>query len=266
MMSEYIKYWFSIDGVEQIIDLFEKQKIDIRFVGGCIRDALLGNKISDIDFAVNCNPDVTSKILNQNNFMFLEYGKKYGTITAVIKKKNFEITSLREDIKSTGRYTDVKFIDDWYKDAIRRDFTFNAINIKPTGKIEDYFNGQHDIKLQQVKFIGPIEDRIQEDYLRILRYFRFLGLFENLNFIDGYEEVLYKNLPQLRKHISNDRIRDELIKMLKNKFKMNSISKHQNSNETNTLINMIRKWWTEDHYELGLHKCMNKIDALIINQ
>ena len=133
MMSEYIKYWFSIDGVEQIIDLFEKQKIDIRFVGGCIRDALLGNKISDIDFAVNCNPDVTSKILNQNNFMFLEYGKKYGTITTVIKKKNFEITSLREDIKSTGRYTDVKFIDDWYKDAIRRDFTFNAINIKPTG-------------------------------------------------------------------------------------------------------------------------------------
>jgi len=265
MISDYIKYWLSINGVEQIIDIFEKQKIDIRFVGGCIRDALLGNKNSDIDFAVNCNPDVTSKILNQNDFLFLEYGKKYGTITVIIKKKNFEITSLREDIKPTGRYTEVKFTNDWYKDALRRDFTFNALNINPTGKIEDYFNGQYDIKHQQVKFIGLIEDRIKEDYLRILRYFRFLGLFENPIFVNGYQKILYENLPQLRKHVSNDRIRNELLKILKNKFKINSIFSQQNSNETNTLINTIRKWWLEDQYEIGLHQCMNNIDALIDN-
>ena len=265
MISKYINYWISINGVAQIIEIFDKQKIDIRFVGGCIRDAFLGNINSDIDFAVNCNPDHTSKILNQNNIVFLEYGKQYGTITAVIEKKNYEITSLREDINPTGRYTEIKFTNDWYKDASRRDFTFNAINISSTGKVGDYFNGQQDIKNQQVKFIGSINDRIQQDYLRILRYFRFLGLFKNPNFIHGYEEVLYKNLPQLRKHVPNYRIRDELLKMLKNEFKMNSIFKQQNYNEINILINTIRKWWIEDSYELGLNKCMNKIDSLVVN-
>ena len=88
MISKYINYWISINGVAQIIEIFDKQKIDIRFVGGCIRDALLGNINSDIDFAVNCNPDHTSKILNQNNIVSLEYGKNYGMITAVIEKKN----------------------------------------------------------------------------------------------------------------------------------------------------------------------------------
>ena len=265
MISKYINYWISINGVAQIIEIFDKQKIDIRFVGGCIRDALLGNINSDIDFAVNCNPDHTSKILNQNNIASLEYGKKYGTITAVIEKKNYEITSLREDINPTGRYTEIKFTNDWYKDASRRDFTFNAINISSTGKVGDYFNGQQDIKNQQVKFIGIIGDRIQEDYLRILRYYRFLGLFENPSFIDGYEEVLNNNLPQLRQNVSNERIRDELLKMLKNEFKMNSIFKQQNYNEINILISTIRKWWIEDSYELGLNKCMNKIDSLVVN-
>ena len=265
MTSKYINYWISINGVSHIIEIFEKQKIDIRFVGGCIRDALLGNINSDIDLAVNCNPDHTSKILNQNNIVFLEYGKQYGTITAVIEKKNYEITSLREDINPTGRYTEIKFTNDWYKDASRRDFTFNAINISSTGKVGDYFNGQQDIKNQQVKFIGSINDRIQQDYLRILRYFRFLGLFKNPNIIKEYEEVLYEHLPQLRKHVPNYRIRDELLKMLKNEFKMNSIFKHQNYKETNILIATIRKWWTEDSYELGLYKCMNEIDSLVVN-
>ena len=265
-MTTYLDFWFSIKGISQIIELFDKEKYDIRFVGGCVRDALLGNKSSDIDFAINCNPDITANLLIQNKIEILEYGKKYGTITAVIGKKNIEITSLREDKNQSGRYTEVQFTNDWQKDALRRDFTFNAININSRGKIEDYFNGQKDIKLQRVKFIGEIEKRIQEDYLRILRYFRFLGLFNNPNLIDGYKEILYNNLPQLRKHVSNDQIRSELLKMLKNKYKMNSIFSLQNSNKVNTLIHMIREWWSEDQYELGLHKCMNKIDELIIKQ
>ena len=263
MVTAYLNLWFSIKGIAQIIDIFEKEKHDIRFIGGCVRDALLGNKSSDIDFAISCDPNTTSKLLMENKIEILEYGKKFGTIIAVIGKKNFEITSLREDKNQSGRYTEVQFTDDWQKDALRRDLTFNAINIKPTGTIEDYFNGQNDIKLHQVKFIGSIEERIKEDYLRIPRYFRFLGLFENPNLIEGYEEVLYKNLPQLREHVSNDLMRHELLKMLKNKFKMNSILNPQNSNKVNTLINTIREWWTEDQYELGLHKCMNKIDKLI---
>ena len=167
-------------------------------------------------------------------------------------KKTIEITSLREDINQSGRYTEVQFTDDWEKDAMRRDFTLNAINISPAGKIEDYFNGQKDIKLQQVKFIGSIEERIQEDYLRILRYFRFLGLFKNPNLIDGYEKILYRNLPQLRQHVSNDRIRNELLKTLKNIFRMNSIVNSKDPSQLNILIKTINNWWTEDKYKLGL--------------
>ena len=132
-------------------------------------------------------------------------------------------------------------------------------------KIEDYFHGQSDLKSQQVKFIGLIEERIQEDYLRILRYFRFLSLFEKSNLIEGYEETLYKYLPQVRKHISNERIRNELLKMLKNKFALNSIVDSKNPNQLNTLIKTINHWWIEDQYELGLLRCMNKINELIIN-
>lgn len=266
MLITYLNFWFSIQGISQIIEIFEKEKCDIRFVGGCVRDAFLGNKSSDIDLSINCNPDITSNILIKNNIEILEYGKKYGTITAVINRKNFEITSLREDKNQSGRYTEVQFTDDWQKDALRRDFTFNAININSTGKIEDYFNGQTDIKHQQVKFIGSIEERIQEDYLRILRYFRFLGLFKNPNLIDGYEKILYRNLPQLRQHVLNDRIRNELLKTLKNIFRMNSFVNSKDPTQLNILIKTINNWWTEDKYEPGLHQCMNKINELIINK
>ena len=92
MITAYLNFWLSVQGISQIIEIFEKEKHDIRFVGGCVRDALLGNKNSDIDFSINCNPDITAKLLIKNNIEILEYGKKYGTITAVIGKKNIEIT------------------------------------------------------------------------------------------------------------------------------------------------------------------------------
>ena len=242
---DYLNYWYSINGIQQIVNLIKKEKYEIRFVGGCIRDALLGNKSSDIDFAVNCDPDTVSKILIRNKIDILNYGKKYGTITAVLGKNHFEITSLREDKNQSGRDTEVIFTDSWYKDALRRDFTFNAISI------------------EQVKFIGKIETRIKEDYLRILRYFRFLGLFRNPNLIIGYEKILYNNLLQLKYQISNDQIRNELLKMLKNKYKINSFINLQNKKEANILINTINEWWIKDQYKLGINKCMNKIYELI---
>lgn len=266
MLNEYINHWLSIQGVKQIIELFERNGNDIRFIGGCVRDAILGNISSDIDFAINCTPDTTVKLLRKNNINTLEYGKKYGTVTAVIGTKNFEITSLREDINQSGRYTEVKFTTNWEKDAFRRDFSFNAININSKGKIEDYFNGIDDLRLQQVKFIGDIEKRIKEDYLRILRYFRFLGLFSRPNLIEGYEQKLYSNLPELRKHVSNDRIRNEILKFLKNKYKMNSLMDVNNPAKLNVLINTINKWWIKDQYKLGLQKCMNQINLLIMEQ
>ena len=263
MLITYLNFWFSIQGISQIIEIFEKEKCDIRFVGGCVRDAFLGNKSSDIDLSINCNPDITSKIIMKNNIEILEYGKKYGTITAVINRKNFEITSLREDKKQSGRYTEVQFTDDWQKDALRRDFTFNAISMTYEGKIFDYFEGQRDLKLQQIKFIGNISERIKEDYLRIMRYFRFLGLFEKPIMITGYEKILNEQLPNLRKHVSNNRIREELIKMLKNNFKINSLVSLTSMNKSNDLIKTIREWWIEDKYELGLKTYINRIDKSV---
>ena len=263
MIIEYLKFWLSIYGTEKIIELFQKEKYDIRFIGGCVRDALLGNKSSDIDLAINCKPEKIITLLKKNNIEVLEFAKKYGTITAVIAKKNFQITSLREDLNQTGRDTNVKFTEDWKIDASRRDFTFNAINVNSEGKIEDHFNGQNDLKLQQVRFIGDIEKRIKEDYLRILRYFRFLGLLKKQNLISGYEEIIYKHLPQMQKHVSNDQIRNELLKVLKNKYRMNSIVDSKNPNQFNILIKTINHWWIKDQYQLGLQKCMNKINGLI---
>jgi len=260
---DYLDYWYSINGIKQIVELIKKEKYEIRFVGGCIRDALLGNKSLDIDFAVNCDPDTISEILTRNKIDILNYGKKYGTITAVIDKNHFEITSLREDKNQSGRDTEVIFTDSWYKDALRRDFTFNAISIDSNGKIYDYLNGRKDLKAEQVKFIGKIETRIKEDYLRILRYFRFLGLFKNPNLIIGYEEILYNNLVQLKYQVSNDQIRNELLKMLKNKYRINSFINLQNKKEVNILINTINEWWIKDQYELGINKCMNKIYEFI---
>ena len=91
MVTAYLNFWFSIKGIAQIIDIFEKEKHDIRFIGGCVRDALLGNKSSDIDFAISCDPNTTAKLLMENKIEILEYGKKFGTIIAVIGKKNIEI-------------------------------------------------------------------------------------------------------------------------------------------------------------------------------
>ena len=264
MIRKYLDYWFSLNGIAQIIEIFQKEKQDIRFIGGCVRNALLGVKTSDIDLAISCNPNITADILIQNNIKALEYGKLYGTITAVIDKKNIEITSLREDQNQSGRYTEVVFTNDWYKDALRRDFTFNAININPEGKIEDYFNGQNDLKNQLTHFIGEIEQRIQQDYLRILRYFRFLGIFEKPILNKNYENILYSNLDNLKIHVKHDRIRIELLKMLKNKFKMNSIINLHDRRKSNTLIKTIKEWWIEDQYDLGLQKCMNTIDELIM--
>ena len=202
--KNYLPYFFSVPGVSQIIEIFDKEKIEIQFVGGCVRDALMEKKIFDIDFSINCDPTRTVKVLSQNNIVVLEYGKKYGTITAVIQKNKFEITSLREDQNQSGRYTDIIYTNDWSKDARRRDFTFNAMYMSPFGKITDYFFGKNDIHLQTVRFIGDIEKRIQEDYLRVEAIRKVIGeqfpLMVDLN--AGYNLLEARQAAQLWKSLN----------------------------------------------------------------
>ena len=260
MNEKLINQFISIEGVKDIIRIFTEENVEICFVGGCIRDFLAGLQSYDIDFAINCVPEDTIKVLGKNNIKFDDYGKKYGSIQAKINNKKFEITSLREDVNQKGRETDVIFTNDWQKDALRRDFTMNAIYLSPSGKIYDYFDGQSDIANQQIRFIGDVEQRIQEDYLRILRFYRFLGCFKNKKILDNYEKILCRNIPMIDNHISNEVIRSEILRMLKNKYAINSLSDFHDPTLKNDLIQKINDWWIRDDYHLGIQKCMNEVN------
>ena len=145
----------------------------VRFVGGCVRKSISGDNIDDIDLATILKPDEIKKKLNKENIKVIDTGISHGTVTAIINKKKFEITTLRKDLSTDGRHAEVTFTSDWKEDALRRDFTINAIYADIQGRIFDPLNGISDLQKGIVKFIGTPDERIQEDYLRILRYFRF---------------------------------------------------------------------------------------------
>ena len=145
----------------------------VKFVGGCVRKALLGEDIDDIDLATSLEPHEVKKKLSEKGIKVIDTGISHGTITAILNKKKLEITTLRKDISTDGRHANVIFTQDWEQDASRRDFTINAIYTDIEGRIFDPFNGISDLQNGKIKFIGSPEKRIQEDYLRILRYFRF---------------------------------------------------------------------------------------------
>ena len=260
MNEKLIDQFISMEGVKDIIRIFTEENVEICFVGGCIRDVLSGIQCHDIDFAINCVPEETIRVLVKNNIEFDNYGKKYGSILAIINNKKFEITSLREDVNQKGRDTDVKFTNDWHKDALRRDFTMNAMYLFPSGALHDYFDGQGDIANQQIRFIGDIEQRIQEDYLRILRFYRFLGCFKDRKIPEDYERILCRNISVIDNHISNELMRSEILKMLKNKYAINSFSDFHNSTLKNFLIQKINNWWIRVNYHLGIQKCMNEVN------
>ncbi len=145
----------------------------VRFVGGCVRKALYGETIDDIDLATSLTPDQVKKIFFENNIKVIDTGISHGTVTAILNRKKFEITTLRKDVFTDGRHANVEFTIDWEKDASRRDFTINAIYADIEGRVFDPLNGISDLIDGKIKFIGLPEERIQEDYLSILRYFIF---------------------------------------------------------------------------------------------
>ena len=199
---------------------------EVRYVGGCIRKIIQKEIVEDIDLATNLNPQQICEALNNSNINYYETGIEHGTITAVINNYNFEITSLREDLKTDGRHAEVKFSTDWKKDASRRDFTVNSIYSDIQGNLFDPFNGMEDLENGVIKFIGDPEQRIKEDYLRIPRYLRFyLGYSKHKHDLKT-SKLIKKNITGIS-NLSNERLLDELkkyiksnvlIKLSKNKF------------------------------------------------
>ena len=193
---------------------------EVRYVGGCVRKAIKGEKIDDIDLATNLEPKEVCEALKKNQINYYETGLKHGTITALIDDHKFEITSLREDISTDGRHAQVKFSKDWKKDASRRDFTINAIYSDIEGNIFDPYNGKDDLEKGVINFIGNPEIRVQEDYLRILRYVRFFITYSKQRHNHEIVKSLRKNFNGISK-LSKERLIDELEKILDKKILRN---------------------------------------------
>ena len=192
----------------------DEKENKVRFVGGCVRKALCGEKVDDIDLATSLEPSEVKKRLANKNVKVIDTGISHGTVTAILNHKKFELTTLRKDVSTDGRHASVEFTTSWDEDALRRDFTINAIYSDIEGRIFDPFNGVDDLKNGRIKFVGLAEERIQEDYLRILRYFRFFTQYSKIDYDQDIIHSIKKNINGLNK-ISNERIFDELGKILK---------------------------------------------------
>ena len=165
--------WMKAAETQAVIAALTRKGAVVRFVGGCVRDAILGRQVKDIDIATHDPPETVIKLLEAARIKAVPTGIEHGTVTAVVNRAHFEITTLREDVETYGRHAKVAFTDDWKADAARRDFTFNAIFCGPDGTLYDPFGGIADLHAGHVRFVGDPETRIKEDVLRLLRFFRF---------------------------------------------------------------------------------------------
>lgn len=170
--------WLNAQNIQKVFKLLAQNNGEGRIVGGAVRDHLMGVEIGDIDFCSTHRPEELIKIAKNNKIRYVETGVKYGTVTLILDGKPFEVTSLRQDVETDGRHAKVIYGTDFKQDAMRRDFTINALYIDAQGKIYDPLgSGLTDLRHRKIKFIGNAAKRIEEDYLRILRYFRFIARF-----------------------------------------------------------------------------------------
>jgi tRNA nucleotidyltransferase/poly(A) polymerase len=193
--------------------VFNKAGHEIRLVGGVVRDLALKKFPKDVDLATDANPNDVVELLNKNNIKNKPTGIEHGTITAIIDKTPYEITTLRADKETDGRRAKVQFVKNWKQDAERRDLTYNAMSLDFKGKLYDYFGGMDDLQDKVSAFVGDPDERIKEDFLRILRYFRFQSKLEDPKWDQNTIKAIANNADDL-KRISVERIWSELKKML----------------------------------------------------
>jgi tRNA nucleotidyltransferase/poly(A) polymerase len=205
---------FGNRSVEMLAALYAREGVEARPVGGAVRDRILGLQPKDFDFAVDALPEDVMAIADNHGLKVIPTGLKHGTVTVVHEGEGYEFTTLRTDSNTDGRWADVSFIKDFRLDAARRDFTFNAMSADHTGQLHDYFGGADDLKMGRVKFVGDPEERVQEDYLRILRFFRFRARFGNASSDDGYSLAAIANHAPGLGQISAERIWKETSQIL----------------------------------------------------
>ena len=200
-------------GIKRLLNALDARQGTARFVGGAVRDLLLGEKPGDLDLATTLQPDEVVRRLEAAGIKAVPTGIEHGTVTAVSSGTVVEVTTLRSDVSTDGRRATVAFTDDWAEDAGRRDFTINALYANPyNGELFDYFGGLDDLKSRTVRFIGEPLQRIAEDHLRILRYFRFHARYGHGSPDPHALEACVDRANDLMA-LSRERIADELLKL-----------------------------------------------------
>jgi poly(A) polymerase len=207
--------WMTDPATSAVLEALAAGGAAARFVGGSVRDALLGQRIGDIDIATPAPPNRVMELLEKRGIKVVPTGLAHGTVTAIagIPPRHFEITTLRRDVETYGRRARVAFDADWAADAARRDFTINAIFLDPDGTIHDPVGGLADLRAQRVRFVGDPATRIAEDVLRILRYYRFEARF-GTGFGDEQARAACRALAHLLPNLSAERVVQELAKLL----------------------------------------------------
>lgn len=205
--------WRDDPAVRALFAALDGGGIVARFVGGCVRNSVLGRAIDDYDLAVDTRPEAVMRALQAAKIKVVPTGLKHGTVTAVIEGRPFELTTLRRDVETDGRRAIVAFTDDWLEDASRRDFTFNALYADRDGTLYDPFDGRRDLDDARVRFIGDAETRIAEDRLRVLRFFRFHAWYGRPPFDAASFEACRRNAGTLR-GLSAERVAKELLRLL----------------------------------------------------
>ncbi|MHA1574899.1 MAG: CCA tRNA nucleotidyltransferase [Alphaproteobacteria bacterium] len=244
--------------IKNLFDIFKRNHSKLFIVGGAVRDFLCKKTVNDIDFATDLSPKEIIKLLERNCIKSIPTGEKHGTITAILNKKNYEITTFRNDKKTDGRHADVEFISSIKNDALRRDFTINALYLDENGEIFDYVNGLKDLEKKEVKFIGKAEKRIEEDYLRILRFFRFSSSYSNeINKENLLACVKFKSK---LKELSNERVLEEMSKIVLTK---NVVSTIETMIKTKIFNEIFPKFSFEKRQLKKLIKADKSADAII---
>ena len=207
--------WIRAPATRAVIDALMAGGDDVRFVGGCVRDALLRRESRDIDIGTPVEPEQVLALLERSGIetRTVPRGIEHGTVTALAGGNRYEITTLRRDERTDGRHAEVAFTDDWREDAARRDFTINAMSAAPDGTLYDYFGGQQDLAAGRVHFVGDPATRIAEDHLRLLRFFRFYAWYGRGE-PDAAALAACKDAANAIPSLSGERVRDEMMELL----------------------------------------------------
>lgn len=238
----YSKYYF------KIINIINSVGGNARIVGGAVRDSLLNTLPSDIDIATKLKPEELITLFEKHGLKTIPTGIKFGTITVICDNESFQITTLRSDISCDGRHAQVDYTDDYEEDAQRRDFTINALSYCPVKEeIYDYFGGIDDLLNQRVVFIGDANERICEDYLRILRFYRFTCNFANA--VDEVGEEACFNHKETLAQLSKERIKSEMDKIILSKKSVSGIFLM----DSNGMLDII---FSNYHWDMFLHEKM----------